>query len=377
MMKKNSSVGGLNRQDALVCKGALASSTVDVPRANHGSEAKSAFQGIVGQSSALVHILELALRAARTDCTVLILGETGTGKEVLARGIHANSNRASKAFVTLNCGAIPRELFESELFGHVQGAFTGALRNRMGKVEAASEGTLFLDEIGEMPFNLQVKLLRLIQEGEIETLGAPTPTKVNVRIIAATNRNLPVLVKKGKFREDLYHRLNVIPLQLPSLRERAEDIPELVRHFFHRSCARHRRGDLSLSASVLNRFAEYPWPGNMRELENAIERIVVLTSGGEVTVNDLPSGFQAEVAAPLERIGLVLPPRGVSFREIEKEVFREALRRNNWNRSRAARYLCVTRDTLNYRMRKYGLTASLSEVARSNGAAKVMATLVH
>jgi two-component system NtrC family response regulator len=377
MMKKNSSVGGLNRQDALVCKGALASSTVDVPRANHGSEAKSAFQGIVGQSSALVHILELALRAARTDCTVLILGETGTGKEVLARGIHANSNRASKAFVTLNCGAIPRELFESELFGHVQGAFTGALRNRMGKVEAASEGTLFLDEIGEMPFTLQVKLLRLIQEGEIETLGAPTPTKVNVRIIAATNRNLPVLVKKGKFREDLYHRLNVIPLQLPSLRERAEDISELVRHFFHRSCARHRRGDLSLSASVLNRFAEYPWPGNIRELENAIERIVVLTSGGEVTVNDLPSGFQVEVAAPLERIGLVLPPRGVSFREIEKEVFREALRRNNWNRSRAARYLCITRDKLNYRMRKYGLTASLSEVARSNGAAKVMATLVH
>ena len=186
-------------------------------------------------------------------------------------------------------------------------------------------------------------------------MGAATPTKVDIRIIAATNRNLLLRVKKGKFREDLYHRLNVIPLQLPNLRERAEDIPELVQYFFCRSCARHQRDDLSLSASALNRFAEYPWPGNIRELENAIERIVVLTPGGEVKLNDLPSGFRSEVTAPLERIGLVLPSRGVSLREIEKEVFREALKRNNWNRSRAARYLCVSRDTLNYRMRKFGL----------------------
>ena len=355
MIKTNSSVGEVKEQHALTCESALAHSKVDVRPVVCGSEATSAFQGIVGQSSALVHILELALRAARTNCTILIQGETGTGKELLARGIHANSNRRGKPFVTLNCGAIPRDLFESELFGHVQGSFTGAIRNRTGKAEAANTGTLFLDEIGEMPLNLQVKLLRLIQEGEIETVGAARPTKLDIRIIAATNRNLLLLMKKGKFREDLYHRLNVIPLHLPNLRERTEDIPELVQYFFCRSCARHQRDDLSLSASALNRFAEYPWPGNIRELENAIERIVVLTPGGEVKLNDLPSGFRSEVTAPLERIGLVLPSRGVSLREIEKEVFREALKRNNWNRSRAARYLCVSRDTLNYRMRKFGL----------------------
>jgi len=184
-----------------ICKDTLrrTDSNAGVHHVNYRSEVKSAFQGIVGHSSTLVHVLELALRAARTNCTVLIQGETGTGKELLARGIHANSNRASKAFVTLNCGAIPRELFESELFGHVQGAFTGAVRNRTGKAEAANTGSLFLDEIGEMPLDLQVKLLRLIQAGEIETVGAATPTKLDIRIIAATNRNLPLLVKNGKF----------------------------------------------------------------------------------------------------------------------------------------------------------------------------------
>ncbi len=372
-MKKNRIVGDMEEQGELICElpgcggygfaetentcGAAldhANSNSEVSHACHGLKSKSTFQGMVGHSSALLHVLELALRAARTNCTILVQGETGTGKEVLARGIHAISNRASKAFVTLNCGAIPRELFESELFGHVQGSFTGAVRNRTGKAEAANTGTLFLDEIGEMPLDLQVKLLRLFQEGEIERVGAAMPTKLDVRIIAATNRNLPFLVKKGNFREDLYHRLNVITLQLPNLRDRAEDIPELVQYFFLRSCAKHQRDDLRLSLAVLNRFAEYPWPGNIRELENAIERIVVLTPGREVRLNDLPSGFQSE-AAPLERIGLILPSKGATLSEIEKELFREALKRNNWNRSRAARYLGVTRDTLNYRMRKFGL----------------------
>jgi transcriptional regulator with PAS, ATPase and Fis domain len=372
-MKKNRIVGGVEEQGELICElpgcgevefaetenssdEALdhANSKSTASHAGHGLKSMSTFQGMVGHSSALLRVLELALRAARTNCTILVQGETGTGKELLARGIHANSNRASKAFVTLNCGAIPRELFESELFGHVQGSFTGAVRNRTGKAEAANTGTLFLDEIGEMPLDLQVKLLRLIQGGEIERVGSAMPTKLDIRIIAATNRNLPFLVKKGKFREDLYHRLNVITLQLPNLRDRAEDIPELVQYFFQRSCAKHQRDDLSLSLPVLKRFAEYPWPGNIREVENAIERIVVLTPGKEVSLNDLPSDLQSE-AAPLERIGLILPSKGVSLREIEKELFREALKRNNWNRSRAARYLGVTRDTLNYRMRKFGL----------------------
>lgn len=350
----------------------------DAGHAHNRSSAKSAFPGMVGHSSALVQVLKLGLRAAQTNCTILIQGETGTGKELLARGIHVNSKRASKAFVTLNCGAIPKELFESELFGHVQGSFTGAVRNRAGKAETANGGTLFLDEIGEMPLDLQVKLLRFIQAGEIERVGATTATKLDIRIIAATNRSLPLLVKKGKFREDLYHRLNVIPLQLPNLRERAEDIPELVEYLFRRSCIRHQRDSLRLSASVLDRFADYPWPGNIRELENTIERVVVLTLGKEVGPNDLPSCFQSKAVAPLERIGLVLPSTGVNLREIEKELFREALKKNHWSRSRAARYLGVTRDTLNYRMRKFGLDRAKAGTVARNGAEKPpMIALVH
>lgn len=323
--------------------------------ADNGLSAKAAFPAMVGRSSALVQVLELALRSARTNCTVLIQGETGTGKELLARAIHANSNRASEPFVTVNCAAIPRELFESELFGHVQGSFTGAIRNRAGKAEAAKGGTLFLDEVGEMPLDLQVKVLRLLQEGEIEKVGAATTAKLDIRIIAATNRSLPLLVKKGKFRADLYHRLNVIPLQLPNLCDRAEDIPELVQYFFRRSCARNQRESLRLSASVLKRFAEYPWPGNIRELENVIERVVVLSPGIEVGLKDLPTCLRSDGATSLERIGLVLPVNGVSLREIEKELFQAALKRSNWNRSRAAQYLGISRDALNYRMRKFGL----------------------
>lgn len=395
-MKKNRIIGDADEQGELICElpgsgeygfaetentceEALdrANFNSEVSHACNGLKSRSTFQGMVGHSSALLHVLELALRAARTNCRILVQGETGTGKELLARGIHANSNRASKAFVTLNCGAIPRELFESELFGHVQGSFTGAVRNRTGKAEAANTGTLFLDEIGELPLDLQVKLLRLIQDGEIERVGAAMPTKLDVRIIAATNRNLPFLVKKRKFREDLYHRLNVITLQLPNLRDRAEDIPELVQYFFRKSCVKHQRDDLRLSLPVLNRFAEYPWPGNIRELENAIERIVVLTPGREVGLNDLPSDFQSE-AAPLERIGLILPSKGVSLSEIEKELFREALKRNNWNRSRAARYLGVTRDTLNYRMRKFGLDRVKAGRLALGGVEKSLGTaLVH
>jgi two-component system NtrC family response regulator len=395
-MKKNRIVGDVEDQGELICElpgcgeygfaetedtceEALdhANFNSEVSHACSGLKSKSTFQGMVGHSSALLHVLELALRAARTNCTILVQGDTGTGKELLARGIHANSNRASKAFVTLNCGAIPRELFESELFGHVQGSFTGAVRNRTGRAEAANTGTLFLDEIGEMPLDLQVKLLRLIQGGEIERVGSAMPTKLDVRIIAATNRNLPFLVKKRKFREDLYHRLNVITLQLPNLRDRAEDIPELVQYFFRKSCAKHQRDDLRLSLPVLNRFAEYPWPGNIRELENAIERIVVLTPGREVGLNDLPLDFQSE-ATPLERIGLILPSKGVSLSEIEKELFREALKRNNWNRSRAARYLGVTRDTLNYRMRKFGLDRVRAGRLALGGVEKSLGTaLVH
>ncbi|HSW49653.1 MAG TPA: sigma-54 dependent transcriptional regulator, partial [Bryobacteraceae bacterium] len=237
---------------------------------------KYGFQTMIGRSEALLAVLDQAARAAQSKATVLIRGETGTGKELLARAIHANSSRKSLPFATINCGAIPKELLESELFGHVKGSFTGAIANKKGRVEIADGGTVFLDEIGEMPPELQVKLLRLIQEGEIDKVGAAGPVQVDVRIIAATHRNLPARIEDGTFREDLYYRLAVIPLDLPSLRERSEDIPELVQHFLLKSREKHGRLDLAFPPALLPYFAGYNWPGNVRELENVIERLVVL-----------------------------------------------------------------------------------------------------
>jgi DNA-binding NtrC family response regulator len=315
---------------------------------------KSGFECMLGRSQTFLQILDQAARVGPTNATVLIQGETGTGKELLARGIHANSTRSAKPFVTVNCGAIPKDLLESELFGHMKGSFTGALMDRKGKAEAAHGGTLFLDEIGEMPVELQVKVLRLIQNGEIEKVGAATGARVDVRIVAATHRSLPVMVENGTFREDLYYRLNVVPLRLPSLRQRPEDIPELVQFFFERSCSKHGRKDLKLPKQLLGRFAAYRWPGNIRELENSIERIVVLTRGDEIELADLPASLQAE-PAPLEVISLDLPPKGISLGGIEKEVLLRALQKCNWNQSQAARYLALSRKTLIYRMHKYNL----------------------
>lgn len=315
---------------------------------------KRGFEDILGHSNALLEVLDQAATVAPTNATVLIQGETGTGKELVARGIHANSNRSSKPFITVNCGAIPRELIESELFGHVKGSFTGAMMDRKGKAEAAHGGTLFLDEIGEMPLELQVKLLRLIQNGEIEKVGATCCARADVRIIAATHRSLPAMVEDDKFREDLYYRLNVVPLTLPSLRQRRQDIPELVNFFFDRSRTKHGREDLKLPDELLGRFSTYQWPGNIRELENIVERIVVLKRGSEIGFGDLPPFLQAE-PAPLETIRLDLPPKGISLGGIEKEVLLQALHKCNWNQSQAARYLGLSRATLIYRMHKYNL----------------------
>lgn len=315
---------------------------------------KSGFKSMLGHSQTLLQILEQAARVALTNSTVLIQGETGTGKELLARGIHANSSRGAKPFITVNCGAIPRDLLESELFGHVRGSFTGALMDRKGKAEAAHGGTLFLDEIGELPLELQAKVLRLIQHGEIEKVGAAAGARVDIRVVAATHRSLPVMVENGAFREDLYYRLNVIPLRLPSLRQRPEDIPELVAFFFEQSCTKHGRKDLRLPERLLDRFWAYRWPGNIRELENSVERIVVLTRGSVIGIEDLPAFLQAE-PAPLEVINLDLPPKGISLGGIEKEVLLRALQKCNWNQSEAARYLGLSRKTLIYRMHKYNL----------------------
>jgi len=315
---------------------------------------KYGFENIIGRSKPLLATLDNAARAAQSDSTVLIRGETGTGKELLAKAIHFNGQRRDKPFLVINCGAIPRELLESELFGHTKGSFTGAIANRKGKIEMAEEGTLFLDEIGEMPLELQMKVLRLIQEREIEKIGAAAPLKVNVRIIAATHRNLEAMVEDGTFREDLYYRLAVIPLVAPPLRERPEDIPELVSVFFSKVKERLNRPALRLPSTLLPYFAAYRWPGNVRELENVVERLVVLAPGDEITAEDLPEYLRRERPV-LEAIQLELPPQGISLEAVEKELVLCALRKCNWNQTKAAEYLDISRKVLIYRMEKFGL----------------------
>jgi len=316
---------------------------------------KYGFENIIGHSEALLSLLDTAARAAQSESTILIHAETGTGKELLARAIHFNSRRREKPFITINCGAIPRELLESELFGHVKGSFTGAVAHKAGKVEMAERGTLFLDEIGEMPGELQVKLLRLIQQGELEKVGATSPVKVNVRIVAATHRNLRAMIEDGTFREDLYYRLAVIPLELPPLRDRAEDIPELVEHFFLQTREKQERPGLVLPPALLPRFQDYRWPGNIRELENVIERIVVLTPGDEITLRDLPDFLRRE-RPMIDTLQLELPPGGISLEGVEKELLGRALDKFNGNQTHAAKYLDISRKALRYRMEKFGLS---------------------
>ena len=315
---------------------------------------KYGFESILGRSKPLLAVLDMASRAAQATSTVLIHGETGTGKELVAKAVHCNSRRKDKPFVTINCGAIPKDLLESELFGHRKGSFTGAFENKRGRVELADGGTLFLDEIGELPLELQVKVLRLIQQGEIEKLGTTHAATVDVRIIAATHRNLPAMVEDGTFRQDLYYRLAVIPLELPALRERADDIAELAQHFFLEAKEKQGRSSLVLPASLLPYFSVYGWPGNVRELENIIERVVVLSRGDEITLDDLPDFLRRERPAA-EELHFDLPPQGISLEAVEKELIVRALEKFHWNQTRAAQYLDISRKTLIYRMEKFGL----------------------
>ena len=321
---------------------------------------KYGFESIIGHSQALVRVLEVASRVAQRDSTVLIRGETGTGKELLARAIHQNSRRKNQPFVTINSGAIPKELLESELFGYTRGSFTGAVSPKRGKAEMADGGTLFLDEIGEMPLELQVKLLRLIQNGEIEKVGATGTTRVDVRIIAATHRNLQALIEDGTFREDLYYRLAVVPLELPPLRERVEDIPELVQHLFQKARQKNDLPNLRLPAALIPYFSGYRWPGNVRELENAVERLVVLSVGEEIGFNDLPDVLRHQRSG-LDAIQFELPEHGISLEGVEKELILRALEKFEWNQTQAAEYLDISRRTLIYRMEKFGLRPATDE----------------
>jgi two-component system NtrC family response regulator len=326
----------------------------EVANLRQNLDRKYGFENIIGHSDALLSVLDMAARAARTNSTILIRAETGTGKELLARAIHYNSLRKDKPFVTINCGAIPKDLLESELFGHVKGSFTGAMTHKKGKIEIADGGTLFLDEIGEMPLELQVKMLRLIQQGEIEKVGSTEPNRVDVRIIAATHRNLQAMIEDETFREDLYYRLAVIPLELPPLRERAGDVPELVQHFFVQTRNKVGRPEVVLPQQLIRYFQNYRWPGNIRELENVIERIVVLAQGDEIKVSDLPDYLQREHVS-VDTLNLDLPPQGISLEAIEKELLLRALDKFNWNQTHAARYLDISRKALIYRMEKHGI----------------------
>jgi two-component system NtrC family response regulator len=302
-------------------------------------------------------------RAASTDATILIHGETGTGKELIAKAIHTRSARRDRPFFTINCAAIPRELLESELFGYVKGSFTGALGHKKGKVEMADGGTLLLDEIGEMPLDLQVRILRLLQSKEIEKVGATAAAKVDVRIIAATHRDLAEMVARGQFREDLYYRLLVIPIEVPPLRERIGDIPKLVYHFFELSKQRHQRLQLRFPQHLLSYFSDYHWPGNVRQLEHVLERIVILSEGDEITPEVLPEPLRAkkprEVAARVE-----LPDEGVNLVNVERDLIVRALMKFSGNQTTAARYLGLSRRTLAYRMKKHRLVFSMNDLKR-------------
>jgi len=311
---------------------------------------------IIGNAKGLEKVFERIERTADTDCSILITGESGTGKELVARAVHRASERSGGAFVTVNCAAIPENLLESELFGHVRGAFTGATVSREGRFSAAHGGTIFLDEIGEMPLALQSKLLRVLQEKEVTPVGETASRKVDVRVVAATNRDLDEMVEAGEFREDLLYRLEVIPIELPPLRERRRDIPELVEHFvekFNRSRSRRVSG---LTDEAMNALAAYEWPGNVRQLQNAIERMVVLKGRGRLDVDDLPRRIRKAASASPEAAAAELPEEGLDLRDaverFENRLILQALERTGWNKNQAAGILRMNRTTLVEKLKK-------------------------
>jgi len=313
---------------------------------------------IIGQSPAMKELLDMAAMAAPTEATVLVTGESGTGKELVARAIHANSPRKNGPLITVNCAALTETLLESELFGHEKGAFTGADRRREGRFMAADKGTIFLDEIGEISPATQAKLLRVIQEREIERVGGDRPIGVDVRILAATNRDLKAEVEAGRFREDLYYRLNVLVLSVPPLRERREDIALLAAHFLDRFAAKNRKPVKGFSPGAMEALLHHPWPGNVRELENAVERGVILAVGDYLTERELPPGVAASVPDMHQGGGRIAHDpadlAGQPLEDIEQRAILATLKETGGNKSEAARVLGITRATLHKKLKKYG-----------------------
>jgi DNA-binding NtrC family response regulator len=313
---------------------------------------KFEFANIIGNSPAMQKVFNRMKRIIKTDSTVLVMGESGTGKEVVAKAIHFNGHRKDKPFIAVHCGAIPENLLESELFGHTKGAFTGAVKDKMGKFEAADQGTIFLDEIGTMPMHLQTKLLRVLQEQEVERIGSNRPTKLDVRVISATNQNLEEEVKAGNFRDDLYYRLNVIPLNLPPLRERVEDILPLVKHFLQKNCREMKRPMMTVVKDAFEALELYGWPGNVRELENIVERTVALTEGNQITLDDLPSAIRMTASTRVVERGVDLVK---TVAELERKMIAEALALSGGVKARAAALLNLNRTTLVEKMRRLGM----------------------
>ncbi len=311
----------------------------------------SHFKAIIGQSPSLESLIRSAKMVAATDVTVLIQGETGTGKEVFANAIQKASSRADKAFITLNCAALPESLIESELFGHKKGSFTGATSSTKGLFQAANGGTLFLDEINSLPYTIQAKLLRFLESGECLAIGDIKPYHVDVRIIAATNTDLLKLVTTKEFRSDLYYRLNVVPLELPSLRQRSDDIEALISHFMNMMAVTHSMDATKLSKPALKALKAYPWPGNIRELRNLCERLSILMAGNIIELEHLPQEF---INTNSNTDALLLPERGIELDALEVNFIHQALNRTKGNRSKTAKLLGLTRDTLIYRMQKHG-----------------------
>jgi transcriptional regulator with PAS, ATPase and Fis domain len=330
-------------------EGALALEAAPLPEPTEPMMLPESMQGVIGLSESLVEVYRVIDRVADTTCTILITGDSGTGKELVARAVHRKSPRTSKAFVAVNCGAIPEALLESELFGHARGAFTGAHANKVGRIALAEGGTLFLDEIGEMPMSLQVKLLRVLQAREYSPVGDNRTLKADVRIVAATNVNLENAVQAGTFREDLYYRLNVIHLTVPALRERPEDVPLLVQHFLKKAKERVGRTTIDgVSRAAAQILADYQWPGNVRELENTVERAVLLCQGPLIEPKDLPQrlcglGVEKRMSPRLPDTGLDLRNAVESF---ENQLIRQALERTKWNKKQAASLLGLNRTTL-------------------------------